>query len=50
MISSSSLVEYMQLADQILQQEKRKFSTYLTWDKIDQKIVSEFQEKVLLRY
>lgn len=34
-LQSCSLVEYMQLADKILQQEKRRFTDYLTWDQID---------------
>jgi hypothetical protein len=35
MINSCSLVEYMELADRILQQEKARFSTYLVWEKVE---------------
>jgi hypothetical protein len=42
MINSCSLVEYMQLADRILQLEKARFGTYLTWEKVDSKILAEF--------
>jgi hypothetical protein len=42
MINSCSLVEYMQLADRVLQQEKARFNLYLTWEKVDQKILVEF--------
>ena len=50
MINSCSLVEYMELADRILQQEKARFSTYLVWEKVEQKILAEFQQQVLIKH
>jgi len=50
MVNNCSLVEYLKLADKILVEEKNRLTSYLTWDKIEQKIVDEFSQQVLLRF
>lgn len=35
MIDTCDLAGYLKLAEKILSEEKVRFTTYLTWDKID---------------
>jgi hypothetical protein len=42
MISTCDLVGYIKLAEKILNEERVRLRTYLTWDKIDEKVELEF--------
>lgn len=50
MISTCDLAGYIKLAEKILNEERVRLRTYLTWDKIDEKVELEFQKEVLIRY
>ena len=49
-MTDCDLASYMKLADKILADERTRFTTYLTWDKIDKKIEAEFQQEILVKY
>ena len=42
MISTCDLAGYIKVAEKILNEERVRLRTYLTWDKIDEKVELEF--------
>lgn len=49
LLGTCSLIDYLQIAEQMLQQERARLNAYLTWDGIEQKLISELQGEILIR-
>ena len=50
MFASYSLVEYLQQADLLLANEKSRLEQCLCWPNFDTKLLSVFQEEILVKY
>jgi len=50
MIESYTLVEYMQQADLLLENERARLEKCLCWPNFDTKLLAVFQEEILMKY
>jgi len=50
MIQTYSLVDYLQQADLLQQNEKERLERCLTWPSFETKLLSVFQEEILMKY
>lgn len=50
MIQTYTLVDYLQQADLLLQNEKLRLEKCLCWPNFDSKLLAVFQEEILIKY
>jgi len=49
-VQTCDLASFLQLAEKVLNEDKVRFRTYLTWNQIESKLTAEFNNEILMRF